>query len=213
VPGSPPNTQVVNLGVLERDGATPDPLDAVQVWFAQDDPALLAQVRTALAARRIQVVDTSTVSELRRALDETSAAWSLELAVLVGAAALVLAGLVLVVLCAGSWRSRSRDLAALRVNGVSRAAVSAIAVAEQVPVIGLAVLVGTACGVAGAQLALPTIPLFAIPPTVSTLDLSTTWSAVAVTATMALLLLSCLGWTLSRWVVRRSTPQRAREAL
>jgi predicted lysophospholipase L1 biosynthesis ABC-type transport system permease subunit len=161
----------------------------------------------------MQLVDTSTVSERRRALDQTSAAWSLELAVLVGAAAVVLAGLVLLVLCAASWRSRSRDLAALQVNGVPRAALSAIAVTEQVPVVALAVLVGAACGVVGAQLALPTIPLFAVPPIVSTLDLSTAWGAVAATSMLALLLLGCVSWMLSRWVVRRSTPQRAREVL
>ena len=41
------------------------------------------------------------------------------------------------------------------------------------PVVVLAVVAGSACGLIGAHLAMPSVPLFARPPAVSTLDLAT----------------------------------------
>ena len=80
---------------------------------------------------------------------------------LAAAAGLLLAALVLVLLVASTWRRRSRDLACLGLSGVPRRGLDRVAVGEQLPVVLLAVLVGAGCGLLGAVLALPTVPLFA----------------------------------------------------
>lgn len=211
-PGAPGATAVVNLDVLRRDGATLDPAGTIQLWFARDDPALLTRVRTALSERRIDLTSVSHLSATRRGYDDSSAAWSLQLATLVGAMGLLIAAFVLVVVAATSWRQRSRDFAALRLSGLPRSKVSAMAVIEQLVVVGLAVLAGTVCGVVGAQLALPTVPLFATAPAVSTLDLGTAWGAVAASAAAAAVCLGVVGWSTSRWLAGRAEPDRLRDS-
>ena len=74
-------------------------------------------------------------------------------------------------------------------TGVSRAAVTRIAAGEQLPVVLLAVAAGGACGLVGAHLAMPSVPLFAADPAVSTLDLTTSWGAAAAAALTAAALL------------------------
>ncbi len=212
-PGAPRDTAVVNLEVLARDGTALDSAAQVEVWLARDDPAVLGRVRDALRQRGIAVTDVSRVTAARRAFDETAATWSLGLAAVAGGAALLVAALVLLVITATTWRLRARDLAGLRMSGLRPAQLRSIAVGEQLPVVALAVVLGSACGVVGAHLALPTVPLFASAPTVSTLDLSTAWTAVAVVTLAALVVLGALGWAAGSWVARRATLERVRESL
>jgi putative ABC transport system permease protein len=211
-PGAPSTTAVVSLDVLRRDGAAPDPSGTLQVWFARDDPALLARVRAALSERRVGLTAVSHLSATRRTYDDSAAAWSLQLATLVGAVGLLVAAFVLVVVAATTWRRRSRDLAALRLTGLRRSTVSAMAAIEQLVVLGLALVAGTVCGVVGAQLALPTVPLFATAPAVSTLDLGTAWGAVAAAAATAAGCLGMVGWLTSRWLADRAEPHRVRDS-
>jgi putative ABC transport system permease protein len=212
-PGAPANTAVVNLQVLQRDGATPDPTVNLQVWFARDDPALLARVTRALHAHGLSVTTTSSVAAARHRLDRSAAAWSLQLALLVGLAGLLVAALVLVVVAATTWRLRSRDFAALRMSGLSRTQISLVAAGEQVPVVALAVLVGAVCGLLGAHFAMPTVPLFATAPTVSTLDLGTAWTAALTAAALALLVLSAVGWAAAWALAGRADLTRVRDSL
>lgn len=211
-PGAPAATSVVNLDVLGRDGAALDPSGTVAVWFARDDPALLTRVRRVLAGRGMSLTAVSHLAATRRTYDESAPAWSLQLATLVGGVALLVAAFVLVLVAATSWRQRCRDFAALRMSGLPRSRVSVMTATEQLVVVGLAVLAGSVCGVVGAHLALPTVPLFDTPPAVSTLDLRTAWGAVAVSAAAAAVCLGLVGWATSRWLAEHSEPQRIRES-
>ena len=150
---------------------------------------------------------------MRDELDASIAAWSLALALVVGGAGLAIAVLVLLVVAATTWRLRSRDFAALRMTGVSRAAVTRIAAGEQLPVVLLAVVAGSACGLVGAHLAMPSVPLFAAEPTVSTLDLATSWGAAAAAALTAAVLLTACVLLIGRALARRASLERVRESM
>ena len=212
LPASLPDAAMVNLDVVQR-GSTVDPDAQILLWFAQEDPAALSQVTRALAAKGIRVGDTHTLSDVRRTYDESTAAWSLQLAVLVGVAGLLTGILVLLVIAVTTWRLRSRDFAALRMSGVGLRSIRRIAVAEQLIAIGLAVVAGVVCGTVGAHFALPTVPLFATAPAVSTLDLSTAWPAVGVGFAGATVVLALAGWLIGSAIAHRAALERVREAL
>lgn len=213
VPAGVPATSLVNLDVLARDVGRLDPLSHIRLLFAEDDPALLARVRSALKSRSVELTTPASVPEARASFDASIAAWSLQLAVVVGIAGLAIAVLVLLVVAATTWRLRSRDFAALRMTGVSRRAVVRIATGEQLPIVVLAVLAGATCGLVGAHFAMPSVPLFASPPLVSTLDLSTNWVAVLASALVAGLLLGGCVLLVGVAMARRSSLERVRESL
>ena len=77
----------------------------------------------------------------------------------------------------------------------------------------LAVLVGAGCGLLGAVLALPTVPLFAEPRDASTLDLSAPWGSVLAVLVAALLVLGLVAWLCGRTVAARARLSRVREVL
>ncbi len=212
VPGVGPEAAVVNLDVVQR-GASIGPESTIMIWFAHDDPALLATVTGALQDQGVSLSFTQSLADRRRTYDETTTAWSLQLAGVVGVVGLLIAVLVLLVIAATTWRLRSRDLAALRMTGLGHASVRWIAVAQLLVAVVLAGVAGTVCGVVGAHYALPTVPLFAVTPAVSTLDLTTAWSAVAVVAGAAVLLLLAVGWLCGVAIARRAVLDRVRESL
>jgi putative ABC transport system permease protein len=98
-------------------------------------------------------------------------------------------------------------------SGVPRSALGRIAVGEQLPIVLLAVLAGAGCGLAGAALALPTVPLFAQAQPVDLLDLSAPWPTVLVALVVALAGLGVVAWLCGRTIVARARPVRVREAL
>jgi ABC-type uncharacterized transport system permease subunit len=201
----------VNLDLVER-GSALAPLAQVEVWLADDDPGLLASVEAALADHGVAVTTTRTLDDVRTSYDDSAATWSLQLAALVGVAALLIALLVLVVSAVSSWRFRTRDLAALRMSGVPGRAISSLAVATQLPAVVVGVVAGALAGLAGAQLALPIVPLFAEAPEVSTLDLDTAWGAVVLAALTALGVLGAGSVVIGRAMARRSDVRRLRES-
>ncbi|MFC7497391.1 MULTISPECIES: FtsX-like permease family protein [unclassified Nocardioides] len=211
VPGSGPRTFVADLDTLQR-GRVVSTSDRVAIWFADDDPQLLGAVRAALDERGVSIARTTTLADVRQGYDETAAAWSLQLAALVGVLAILIALLVLVVSAASTWRSRSRDLAALRMSGIPVRTVRTMAVAAQVPAVLLGVAAGTACGLVGASLVMPTVPLFAAPPEVSTLDLGTAWTGVVGAALAAAIVLGVASALIGRALAARSDVRRLREA-
>jgi hypothetical protein len=212
VPASGPDTDVVDLDAAQR-GRPLDTSASLQLWFGRDDPALLRTVEAALARHSVAVTKTTTLHHVRQDLGWTAPAWSLELAALVGGAALLIALLVLVVSAASSWRTRTRDLAALRMSGVPVRELRRLPVLAQLLAVVVGVVAGTATGLYGAHLALPMVPLFAVAPEVSTLDLATSWGAVAAAALVALLLLGTGGVLIGRRLGARAHLELLREVL
>lgn len=212
VPGAGADVAVANLDLVQR-GVSLATSARVELWFAEDDPGLLAEVDAALHDRGAGLTTTTTLHDVRRGYDESAATWSIQLAALVGAAAVLIALLVLLVGAASGWRFRTRDLAALRMSGVPRRTVGAMAVAAQLPAVAVGVVAGTAAGLYGASLALPTVPLLADPPAVSTLDLDTAWPAVAAAVLAVLAVLATSSVIIGRTLARRSDVRRLRETL
>jgi putative ABC transport system permease protein len=212
VPASAPDTNVVNLDLVER-GSGVSALAQIEVWFAHDDPSLLRDLTKALDQRGIVLTDVTTLDDVRTTYDDTVAAWSLQLSGLVGVVSLLIALLVLVVSAVSGWRFRTRDLAALRMSGVSRRSIRSMAVAGQLPAVLIGVVAGSICGVYGAQLALPIVPLFATAPEVSTLDLDTAWAATVGAGVLALVVLGLGATLIGRTLARRSDVRRLRETL
>jgi len=212
VPGSGPDTDVVDLDAAQR-GRPLDSSAVLQVWLGRDDPALLGAVEDALARHSVTVADTTTLRQVRQDVGWTAPAWSLELAALVGGAALLIALLVLVVSAASSWRTRTRDLAALRMTGVPLRELRRMPVLGQLLGVLVGVAAGTLTGLYGAHLALPMVPLFAVVPEVPTLDLATSWMAVVAASLAALLVLGTGGVLIGRRLGSRAHLELLREVL
>jgi hypothetical protein len=212
VPASRPGTVVMNLDAVARGRAVSGGA-TTQLWFADDDPRFLARTTAALADHGVVVSGVSRLTDTRRGYDESTPAWSLGLAVVVGIAALLIALLVLVVSAVSTWRFRVRDLAALRMSGIPGSAIRTMAVAGQLPGVLLGVVAGTLSGLAGASLALPIVPLFASAPQVSTLDLGTAWGVVAGAALGVTAVLGLGAVLVGATLARRSGVDRLRETL
>lgn len=212
MPATAANAAIADLGLAERTGAALSDDALLQVWLARTDRELLDRVRSALAVHHLQVADVARASEVRRELDRSAATWSLQLGVLVGAAGLLVAVLGAVIAGAGSWRSRARDLAALRLNGVALSDVRRISVVEQVPSMVAAVLAGAVIGVVAAHYALPTLPLLPADPPVDLIDLSPAWRVVLLLGAVAAVVLGLVGWAAARAVAGAARPERIEEA-
>jgi hypothetical protein len=212
VPAAAPQVYVVDLDQLQR-GRRLASTAQTELWFADDEAGLREKVTAALADRGIAVVSTRRLDDIRRSYDESVAAWSLQLAALVGASALLIALLVMVVSAVTGWRRRARDLAALRMSGVPTATTRAVAVAAQLPAVAVGIVAGAASGLVGARLAMSIVPLFARDPEVSTLDLGTAWVAVVVAGAAAIVVLVGGSVLVGRLLASRATLARLRETL
>jgi hypothetical protein len=199
-PGEAGEAAVVDLDLLRHWGDRAGRNARMQVWFDTEDPAVLDRVTAALARAGLAVTGVRRLGAARAGYDASVPAWSLQLAVLAAVAGLLLAALVLVLLTASTWRRRSRDLACLGLSGVPRRGLRRIAVGEQLPTVLLAVLAGAGCGLAGAAVALPTVPLFADGRPSAGLDLSAPWPAVLAVLAAALVALGAVSWLAGRAV-------------
>ena len=212
-PGLPGPAALVDLDLLQRWGTRVAKSAQIQVWFDSEDPARLATVRAALERGGVELKDVRRLSDVRRSFDASVPAWSLQLGVPVAIAGLVIATLVLVFLVASTFRRRARDLACLRMSGVPARGLRRAVVGEQLPITLLAVLAGAACGLLGAVVALPTMPLFAAPRSRSSLDLSTPWPSVLAVLAAELIVLAVVAWLCGDAVLARARLTRVRESL
>lgn len=210
VPGGGPDVALVDLATAQ-DLAPPDADSTISLWFAAEDRALLDRVSADLQEDGIIIAETRTLRDVRRSLDESVAAWSLRLGVVVGLAAVAIAVLALSVLTVTGWRTRARDLASLWLAGVDRRTVRRLPGATQLVPVVLGVLAGAGAGMLGALLTLPDIPLFAVPPAVDTIDLSVPWLAVGLTTLGCLLVLGTAAVILGRAVAAAARLDRVRE--
>jgi len=180
-----------------------------QVWIA--NPQQISAVTSALGTAGIHVVNTATRDGRREQFDSSASAWGLQLALVVGVAALVIATLVLVLVAATSWRTRSRDYAALRTSGMGLTALRQASVAEQCVVVWISVVAGVACGVAGATLAVPLIPFFTTPSATFPIDTAQAVMSVVVAAAFALVILTAAAAATGGALAGRASYQRLRE--
>ena len=210
VPASGDLSMIANLEALQRlaSGRT----DAVmELWL--DSPSVRPEVEQVLDRHELVAGSARSAADLGEELRGTSAAWSLQLALVVGAAGLLIAAITLVMVSIASWRATSRDLAALRLAGWSAGSVRRVAVAAQLPGIVVGVLAGLLAGALSARVAMPVVPLFATEPEVSLLDLDPAWWAILAAAAASLVILVVTGVVAGVGLARRSNPQRVREVL
>jgi len=210
-PGGATDQAIANLDVLASKATQIAPLAQAQVWVANADA--VPAVTAALTNAGVAVRSVALRPERERLFDSSASAWGLRLALVVGLLALVIAALVLVLVAVTSWRSRSRDYAALRMAGVGTPSLRRVGLAEQWTVVLVSVLAGAVSGLLGAQLAMPIIPFFTTPSTVLPIDATPAPLPVAVTVVAALVLLLVVGAVVGVRLVGRSTLSRVREQL
>jgi putative ABC transport system permease protein len=204
---------VGDLDAQLRVGGAAPPGSALLVWLGSSDPELVSAVSKGLAAQGLPVRGTSTLEEVRGRYERSATGWGLLLGVVTGLVALLVSGLVVGVVAVTSWRGVARDLAGLVVSGVPRPVIARAARREQLTTVLAGVVLGTACGVGGAVLAMPLVPLFDRPAAVPVPDLAPAWAAIAATAATALVVTGLVAVLAARAVVARAVPERLRESL
>jgi len=208
-PGGGDHEAIVNIEALQGRGAAITSLAESQVWVA--DASAVPAVLAALGKAGIDVRSESRRTDQQALFDNSAAAWGLQLALVVGIVALVIAALVLVLVAATSWRTRARDYAALRMAGVGGRLLRAVGMAEQTVVVLVSVVVGALCGIAGAQLAMPILPFFTTPSVSFPVATEPAVGPIALAAGVSLALLLVVGAVVGGRLVRRSTLDRVRE--
>ena len=208
LPQSGRSAAVSSLGLAERSGAVLSQEAQLQLWFAAASDSLLTRVTRALEAHHLAVLGVARESEARAVLAQSPSAWSLQLGALVAVACLLVSGLGLVIAGTASWAARTRDLAVVRMNGMTARTVRQIALGEQVPAIVVGGVVGALAGVLATHLSLREVPLLPAAPPVDLLDLSVDWPLVAMLTGVAVLTGAGLGWLLGLLTARRAGVDR-----
>ena len=184
------------------------------MWVDTEDPATVGRVSAALRGAGIEVTRTRTYAAAKAAYDESATAWGFTLGLLAGGVAVLIGALVMVVVALTAWRRTTRDVAALRVSGVPVGVLGRAMRLEHAGVAVVGVLVGAGCGIVGAVIAMPLLPLFDLaPPAVPTAQLAPSWWAVAAAAGVGLVVFAGTGLLLARWLIGRAGVERIREAL
>ncbi|RNM13886.1 ABC transporter permease [Nocardioides pocheonensis] len=205
LPAATANATLADLDLTLRSGMALGDEAELQVWFDDEDSKALSAVRTALEGAGMRVTKVSRLSAARERLDDSAATWSMQLGVLVAIACVLVAALGLAIAGAASWRSRARDLAILRLNGLTDRALRGISLGEQIPVVLVSVLTGTAAGLVAAQYALPTLPILPTKPVVDLVDLAPSWAALVLVAVVTALALGTVGVVVAGLIARRAT--------
>lgn len=202
---------LVSLPALARvKGDLDSSRSDTQIWLADASSAGIERAREVLAAEGVSSGPVATTAEADRVYDRSASGWGLQLALVGGGLAVLLAGLVLVVLAVTGWRATVRDLAALRISGVGGRAVSGALRAEHLVSVAVGILLGTGCALVGSWVALPSIPLFTTPAAVPVADLSPAWPVVAIATGGVALVLLLLALVLAGAVLRRLRLDAAR---
>jgi hypothetical protein len=209
LPGAPAATAMVNLDVLERDGAELDLATRLLVYLG---PSLSTDAATqVLRDHGVAVEAVTRIDDVQRDYERSASAWALQLGVVAAGTAALLAALVLALAFITSWPLRSADVVALRLNGVSRRRATFIALLETVPLVLFSVVIGIGCGLIGSRIALPDLPFFDTPPTVPVEDLRTSWRTVLPAGAGLLVALTLLGTVTSLRLGRRSLSHASEE--
>jgi hypothetical protein len=205
---------VVDLETVRRlAGSVDESATDYEVWLNADGLANVDTIRAQLsnAGFAAELVDRR--DDRIASYGRSASALALQLTPVVGIAGWALAIVVLLLTVVTSWRSRAQDYASLRITGVPANTTGRAARWEQTGPVALAVLLGTVCGVVGAQVALPLIPLFADPGGPVPLELDTNWTVVLTLWLVGTAVLAAATLLLGTGVNRRASYSRIREEL
>lgn len=203
---------LVNLDLMLRVGGQLPATGSMEVWIDDQFPGGVTGAERALRDGGIEVLGTRSLAEDKRLLDESATGWGLLLGLFTAVLSLLLAGVMLVVVSMTTGRIVTRDIAALRVAGVSARDLRRAAVREALAPVALAAVVGALCGVAGAVLATPLIPLFDTPAPVPAPDLTPAWLVMGAAWLAAVLVLGVIAVVLALRSARQGDSDRLREA-
>lgn len=181
-----------------------------ELWLADASPGTLERAQEVLADEGVAVRSVRTTEQADRVFDQSASGWGLQLALIGGALAVVLAALVLLILAVTGWRAAVRDLAALRVSGVAAKDIGRALRTEHLTSVAVGVLLGALCALAGSWIALPALPLFTSRAAVPALDHSPAWVAVLAATVGVAVVLLVVALLLAAGVRRRVTLSAAR---
>lgn len=199
---------LVDLDLAARSTQRLDPTAPPAVWLARDDPARERRLVASLQSRGVTVLDRRSSAAAAAVYSESAAGWSARLTLVVAAIAAVLGVALLILVVLTTRRVRQQDLAAMRLNGLTRRRLRRAGLLEFLVIVVLGVAGGTIAGLIAVRTSLPAIPIFATPATVrlpENFGLDPAWliTAVAVTA----VLLATAGVGLARRLVSSARPQ------
>ncbi|WBQ03107.1 FtsX-like permease family protein [Kribbella sp. CA-293567] len=216
VPRYTEHTSVVDQESVRRlGGSVADTSTDFEIWLNAEGLANSGEIIAGLAKSGISATVVDRRSERVGTYGRSASALALQLTPVIGVAGWALAIIVLLLMIVTSWRSRAQDYASLRITGVPASTTGHAARWEQTGPVALAALLGSACGVLGAYVALPMIPLFAptSQPSPIPLDLAVNWP-VALTLTLAsTAIMAATTLLLGTGVNRRAGYARIREEL
>lgn len=213
IPGTPRNTVVQSLDTALVSGfriRTPDA--AIRILSSDDSPAAEQRITKALAAQGLPVARVTRSEVVKQGYDRSASGWGLQLGLLVAAASLIVALVVMVLSTAMSWRSRTRDLAALRMAGVSTGTLRRAVLAEFATVTLAACALGTVVGAVGGLLAFGQLPLFAVQPQLPIIDRSLPWVLTLVGGLAALIVCLLVALVVVRRIAGGAALARVKES-
>ena len=196
---------VLRRGEYRLNGRT-----QIQLWYAEgvDRDALDAE----LADLGVYVTPLDTVDDYAAVHDSSAEALTGEVFLPAGGLALLLGVLALIVSVAATWRARTRDLAALRMVGLTRRTLLRSAIGMYLAIVVAATVTGVACGLLGFAMAIKRTPLFTVPEPEIPLDLAPDPLTGALALALILVVLAAASVACGRWLLARSSLQRIREA-
>jgi hypothetical protein len=210
----PDHTAVVDLATVRRLGGTVDESTTdFELWLNAEGLANAQNIIDQLGKAGFAAELADRRSDRIASYGRSASALALQLTPVVGVAGWALAIVVLLLMVVTSWRSRAQDYASLRITGVPASTTGRAARWEQTGPVALAVLLGSVCGVVGAQVALPMIPLFADSGGPIPLELDTNWLVAVVLWLAGTAVLAAATLLLGTGVNRRAGYSRIREEL
>ena len=205
IPRLGPSGVLVDLTLLERMQRLPTKNVGQEVWLSPNASAELVQ---RLSNEGIGVVATQSAAESKARLDREglSLAFNLMPFAAILAAALAFGSTAFAI--AASARHRSYELAILRAYGWSVSSIARGYFGEQLVLAITACVIGAAAGLAGARLALPSVPEFTTDTWGLPLRFDLPWLLLAaVLLTIVAMLIATAVFTLP-WLLASATPAR-----
>ncbi|MFI7064449.1 FtsX-like permease family protein [Kribbella sp. NPDC050124] len=207
---------VLDLETVRRLGGSVDDTSTdFELWLNADGLANVDKIIADLTATGITPTLIDRRSDRIEGYGRSASALALQLTPVVGLASWALAIIVLLLMGVSTWRSRAQDYASLRINGVPATTTGGAARWEHSGPVALAALLGSACGIVGAHIALPMFPLFAetSEPSPVPLDLAINWPGAVIIWLASTVVLTGTTLVLGTSVNRRAGYSRIREEL